>query len=161
MVTITVIVGILFGLWCYGRQAISWAFILFHTAAFGSRQDFYNLYDAADDETSFKWYRAHNQSVKKYADYIRLHSDAHDASYKIYQNTVRSLKRSMLVKIMPISLLPTVLFWTNWYYYIIGVVLAIVYLVIYELVRNGLRARFYQRLVIFTVLNTYSKTTSR
>ena len=51
---IALVVGVLFGLWCFGRQAISWLFILLHTSNFSSKASFYELYDRADDEVSFE-----------------------------------------------------------------------------------------------------------
>lgn len=45
---IALVAGILFGFWCFGRQAISWLFILVHTAVFSSEDTFYKLYDLTD-----------------------------------------------------------------------------------------------------------------
>lgn len=160
MAILGVIVGIFIGLYCYGRQTISWILIVLHTAAFNSKLNFYLLYDAADDETSFKFYKAHNATIKNYSDYLKLHATAHDPAYEIYHNTIRGLKRSIL-KIVFISLAPAVLFWSNWHYYLIGVVMIFVVLVLREVVKNGTRPGFYQRLVIFTVLNTFNKSNFR
>ena len=62
---VAIIVGVLCGLWCFGRQAVSWLFILMHTATLNSKSNFYELYDRADDDISFEWYKAHNKAIKK------------------------------------------------------------------------------------------------
>lgn len=157
MSIVALIVGILFGYWCFGRQTISWLFVILHTAAFSSKKGFYNLYDMADDEVSFKWYIDHNGSIKKYADYLKLHADARSSAYTTFKSTYDTLKRSLVFQILPIALAPAILFWSNWYFYLLGVALVLVGLVAYEVAKNGFRPGFYQRLAIYTTLSTYAK----
>ncbi len=154
---VAIIVGVLFGLWCFGRQAVSWLFILMHTATLNSKSNFYELYDRADDDISFERYKAHNKAIKKYADYLKLHADARESAYGSFQNTIHSLKKSLLFRIFPIALAPAIIFWTNWYFYLMGVAIIFVVLVGHEIVRHGFRPGFYQRLVVYTLLNTYVK----
>ena len=158
---VAIIVGILFGYWCFGKQTVSWFFVIFHTAAFSSKEGFYNLYNMADDEVSFKWYVDHNGSIKTYADYLKLHADARSSAYKTFKSTYDILKKSLAFKILPSSLAPAVLFWSNWYFYVLGVAILLVVLVGYEVVRYGFRPGFYQRLAIYTTLSTYAKSKSR
>jgi hypothetical protein len=161
MSIVALIVGILFGLWCFGQQTVSWLFIILHTAAFSSKKGFYDLYDMADDEVSFKWYIDHNDSIKKYADYLKLHADARDSAYRTFKSTYGALKKSLFFRTIPIAIAPAVLFWSNWYFYLLGVVLALVGLVVYEVVKNGFRPGFYQRTTIYTTLSTYAKNSTK
>lgn len=154
---IAVIAGLLIGLWCYGRQATSWLFIIVHMSPFSSKADFYELYDRADDETSFRWYKDHNGSIVKYADYLKLHADARPSAYGLFKSTYDTLKRSLFFRIVPISLLPAIIFWTHWYFYLIGVVTSLIILISYEITKHGVRPGFYQRLAVYTVLNTHAK----
>ena len=94
---------------------------------------------------------------KKYADYLKLHADARESAYGSFQSTIHSLKKSLLFRIFPIALAPAIIFWTNWYFYLMGVAVIFVVLVGYEIVRHGFRPGFYQRLVVYTLLNTYVK----
>lgn len=155
--TIALVVGVLFGLWCFGRQAVSWLLILVHTSMINSKASFYELYDRADDEVSFEWYKDHNKDTKKYADYLKLHADARESAYASFERTSRSLKKSLLLRVVPIALAPAIIFWTNWYFYLAGIGIIFVMLVGYEVARHGFRPGFYQRLVIYTILNTYTK----
>jgi len=81
MNVIAIVAGVLFGLWCFRRQAISWLFILVHTSTLSSKAGFYELYDRADDEVSFEWYKDHNHTIKRYADYLNLHAEARELAY--------------------------------------------------------------------------------
>lgn len=157
MSIIALVAGILFGFWCFGRQAISWLFILVHTTVFSSEAIFYRLYDRADDEITFAWYKDHNKNIKEYADYLKLHSDARESAYESFQSTYSSLKKSLLFRTLPLVLAPAVLFWSNWYFYLFGVGVALIVLVGYEIAQNGFRPGFYQRLVIYIILNKYTK----
>lgn len=109
-----------------------------------------------DDEVSFKWYKDHNSGVKKYADYLRLHADARESAYGTFKGMYDAIVKSYTTRILPIALAPALLFWSNWYFYLIGVSGMLVVLVIYEIVRNGIRPGFYQRLVIYATLSTYA-----
>lgn len=161
MSIVALVVGILFGLWCFGRQSISWLFIILHTTAFSSKKGFYNLYDMADDEVSFKWYIGHNSSIKKYADYLKLHAGARASAYRTFKSTYGALKKSLFFRIMPIALAPAILFWSNWYFYLLGVTLSLIGLIAYEVLRNGFRPGFYQRIAIYTTLSTYAKSVAK
>jgi len=157
MSIVALVVGILFGLWCFGGQKISWLFIMFHSSVFSTKNSFYNLYDMADDEVAYKRYTDHNSGIKKYADYLKLHADARSSAYTTFKETYDELVKSFVTRIVPIALLPAILFWSNWYLYLLGVSIAVVGLILYEIVKNGFRPGFYQRLVVYTAMNTFSK----
>lgn len=149
--------GILFGLWCFGGQRLEWLFTMFHSSVFSTKKGFYNLYDLVDDEVSFEWYKSHNDGIKKYADYLKLHADARDSAYGTFKGMYDAITKSYVTRIVPISLVPAILFWSNWYYYLAGVAGVLILLIAREVARNGMRPGFYQRLVIFTTLSTYAK----
>ncbi|MEO5948871.1 MAG: hypothetical protein ABIP74_00525 [Candidatus Saccharimonas sp.] len=154
---IAIAVGIVFSYWCVGKQTISWLFIVFHMSPFSTKKGFYALYDMADDETSFKFYRDHNTDVKKYADYLKIHADARSSAYETMKRTHDALKKSLIFRTLPVTLAPAILFWSNWHFYILGVAITLIGLAAYEVSKNGIRPGFYQRLIIFNVLNTYYK----
>lgn len=157
MSIVALVVGILFGLWWFGGHKISWLFTIFHSSVFSTKKGFYNLYDMADDEISYKWYTDHNSGIKKYADYLKLHADARSSAYATFKETYDALVKSFVTRIVPIALVPAILFWSNWYFYLMGVATAFIALVAYEVVNNGVRPGFYQRLVVYTTLGTYAK----
>jgi len=157
MSIVALVVGILFGLWCFGGQKISWLFTILHSSVFSTKKGFYDLYDMADDDVSYKWYTDHNRGIKKYADYLKLHAEARSSAYTTFKETYDVLVKSFLTRILPIALAPAVLFWSNWYFYLIGIAVTFIVLVAYEVAKNGVRPGFYQRLVVYTTLSTYAK----
>ena len=157
MSIVAIVVGILFGFWCFSRQTISWLFVILHTSAFSTKKGFYELYDMADDEVTFSYYKVHNKDVKNYADYLKIHSDARPTAYKTLKSTYDALSKSLLFKTIPIALAPAILFWANWYFYLLGVAIIVACLIGYEVARNGLRPGYYQRLIVFNSLNKFYK----
>lgn len=156
MSIVALVVGLLFGFWCF-RETVSWLFVILHTSAFSTKEGFYNLYDMADDEVSFKFYGDHNKEIRKYADYLKVHAAARPSAYKTFRKTYEALIKSIFTRTLPIALAPAILFWSNWYFYLAGVAIMLTCFVAYELSKHGFRPGFYQRLVVYTVLNTYSK----
>jgi hypothetical protein len=155
---VALVIGALFGLWCLGRRdTISWIFVIFHSSAFSTKQGFYNLYDAADDELSYKRFLAHESEIETYVDYLKLHADARTSAYAIFKETYGSLVKSVAFRILPIVLAPAALFWSNWYFYLIGVATILTGLVVGEVIKNGIRPGFYQRLVVFDALRARHK----
>jgi hypothetical protein len=157
MSIVALAIGILFGLWCFGGQRTGWLFTIFHSSIFSTKKGFYNLYDVSDDEVSYEWYSGHNDGIKKYADYLKLHADARESAYDTFKGMYDAIVKSFLIRILPISITPAILFWSNWYLYIIGVFASVGLLVVYEIAKYGVRPGFYQRLVIYTTLSTYAK----
>lgn len=160
MSIVALVVGILFGFWCF-RETVSWLFVILHTSAFSTKEGFYDLYDMADDEVTFKYYGDHNKDIWKYADYLKLHAAARPSAYKTFRNTYNAITKSIFTRTLPIALAPAIIFWSNWYFYMTGIAITLVCLVAYELFRYGFRPGFYQRLVVYTVLSTYSKDKAR
>lgn len=161
MSIVALVVGILFGLWCFGGQRTGWLFTIFHSSIFSTKKGFYNLYDVSDDEVSYEWYVGHNDGIKKYADYLKLHADARESAYDTFKGMYDAIIKSFVTRILPISIAPAILFWSNWYIYLIGVVTGLGLLVAYEVAKYGVRPGFYQRLVIYATLNTYAKKKSK
>lgn len=157
MELIALVVGILFGYWCIGRKAIEWLFVVLYSSAFSTKKSFYNLYDIADDDVSFEWYKDHNKHVKKYADYLKLHAAARSSAYETFKTTYDALSKALLTKILPISVAPAILFWGNWYFYLLGVVITVAILIVREVAKYGYRPGFYQRVAVFNSMNTYYK----
>lgn len=153
---IALIAGILFGFFFIGRQKINWLFIFLNSSPFSSKEGFYDLYDLADDEVSFQWYFGFENKVKKYADYLKLHAEARPTAYEEFRKSYDAITRA-LIYIVPITIAPAILFWTNWYLYILGVFASLVAITGFGIAKNGLQPGFYQRVVIFTVLDKYVK----
>jgi hypothetical protein len=161
MSVIAFLVGVTFGYLFVGKEKIGWLLGIFHTSSFSSKEGFYSLYDMADDELSFKLYKDHNKTIKKYADYLKVHADARSTAYKSFKHTNNLLKNILVFRVLPILLIPAIIFWSNWYYYLAGVAISVVYFIGYEIYKYGIRPGFYQRVIIFTILSGYYRDKSK
>ena len=151
--------GVAFGLiYLHLSQAIDWILVVLHYAFFRSKDSFYALYDNTEQESVYEHLK-HTETiaVKDYADYLRVHQAARPSAYKRFRKYYDTLTRVILVRVLPITLLPAVLFWSNWYYYIGGILIAFAILALYAIIvkPNGAGAR--KRLMVFAVLRDYLK----
>lgn len=154
---VALVIGILFSLLIFRKSTIDRILVLLHTGAFSNKRNFYGLYDKLDDEDSARMYKDHDKSVTKYADYLKLHAAARSSAYKTFGEIRKNLVRSLLFKVIPVSLIPAILFWNYWYFYVIGVLITLAIALTSELLRHGYRPVAKQRAIIFTTLSLYLK----
>lgn len=156
MEIVALVVGILFSFY-YFRRSADYILILIYFSIFSTKERFGRLYDIADDEVTYSFIGNEFEGVKKYSDYYRLHEAARPTSYKHFHRYYKSIATLVLMKFLPIVLAPAILFWSNWYLYLVGVLITIIGLVVYKTFIKGYRAGFYQRLVILAVIKDYQK----
>lgn len=141
-------------------KTIDYILITFYYALFSSPHGFDVMYDAADDEDTYKYYfKTQAKNFKTYVDYLRTHKDAQPSSYKRFRKYYDSLFKMLLTRILPIVLLPAIIFWSNWYFYLLGVIIVFIALIIYRRFVKQKRAGYYQRLMVFAVISDYIKDT--
>jgi len=137
---------------------IDYIFVIFYYALFNSRPGFDAIYDAADDEFTYGYFfKTQAKDFKTYTDYLRIHKAAQPSSYKRFRRYYDSLAKMLLTHILPIVLLPAIIFWSNWYFYLFGMFIVFVCLIIYTRFVKQKRAGYYQRLMVFAVINDYIK----
>jgi len=152
-------IGGLFGL-VYLRlsQAIDWILIVLHYMFYRSKESFYGLYDSTEQESVYEHLKyTETLDVKSYADYLRVHQAARPSAYKRFRRYYDTLVKVLLVRIAPITLLPAVLFLSNWYYYIGGLLTAFVILALYAVIVKPRGAGARKRLMVFAVMREYLK----
>lgn len=138
-------------------QKVDYIMIVSYYTLFKSRIGFDAIYDTADDEATYKYFKPQVNEFQTYADYLRIHKAAQPSSYERFRRYYDSIARMLLIRIAPIVLLPAVIFWSNWYYYLIGVLAVFVGLIGYKRFVKRNRAGQYQRLMVFAVLRDYIK----
>ncbi len=148
-------IGVIVGLIGYFR-VVDYIFIVFYYALFRTRRSYDAIYDAADDEVTYKHFKS-QLGIDSYADYLRLHKTVQPSSFERFLGYFKTLSTMIFLRITPLVLLPAIIFWTNWYYYVIGVSMALVLLLIYKRFVKGVRAGYYQRLMVFAVIDSYIK----
>lgn len=150
-------IGALFGLIYLQRsKAIDWILVVFHYMPIKSKVSFYGLYDNTEQESAYRYLKDEDDpDIKNYADYLRVHQAARPSAYERFRKYYDALAKMLLVRVAPIALLPAILFWSNWYYYVCGVLIALVVLSFYALIVNPRGAGARKRLMVFTVMRDY------
>lgn len=156
---VALIVGVLVGLiYLPIAQAIDWILVVFRYMSLRSEDAFYGLYDITDDETTYEYLKFTDLAdIKTYADYLRIHRAARPSAYKRFRKYYGTLVGFLLTRVAPITLLPTIIFWSNWYYYLLGLLFALLLLVAYALILKPRGAGARKRLMVFAVIRDYLK----
>lgn len=152
-------VGVLFGLvYLQLSQAIDWILVVLHYMLFRSKENFYGLYDNTEQESVYEHLKyTETLDVRDYADYLRLHQAARPSAYKRFRKYYDALVKVLLVRVAPITLLPAILFWSNWYYYVEGLLIAFIVLALYAILVKPRGAGARKRLMVFAVMRDYLK----
>ena len=141
---------------------IDYIFVIFYYALFNSRPGFDAIYDAADDEFTYGYFfKTQAKDFKTYADYLRIHKAAQPSSYERFRRYYDSIVMVLWARTLPIVLLPAIIFWSNWYFYLLGTIIVFTSLLIYTRFVKQTRAGFYQRLIVYTVISDYVKDTKK
>lgn len=150
--------GLTFGLvYLHLSQAIDWILVVIHYAFFRSKESFYGLYDNTEQESVYEHLKyTETIAVKDYADYLRVHQAARPSAYKRFRRYYDTLVRVILVRVLPITLLPAILFWSNWYYYIGGTLIAFTVLALYAIIVKPRGAGARKRLMVYLSFNNTS-----
>ena len=140
---------------------VDYILIIIYYALFKSRYGFDAMYNAADDEATYNYYKTQTKEFKTYADYLRIHRAAQPSSYERFRRYYDALVKMLLTRTILIVLLLAVVFWLNWYYYLIGVLIVFVGLLAYRRFVKRKRVGSYQRLMVFAVIRDYIKDTKK
>lgn len=152
-------IGLVFGV-SYLRfsGSMDWLLIVLHYMFYRSKDSFYGLYDNADKESSYERMKIlAPQSMGSYAKYLKIHQEARHSAYKRFTRYYSSLTRFLLVRTLPILLLPAVLFWGNWYYYVAGLLAAAILLGLYVVIVKPSSAGARKQLLVLAILKSYLK----
>ena len=152
-------IGLVFGA-SYLRFSGStdWLLVILHYMFFRSKDSFYGLYDDADKESSYERMRiSAPENMGSYAKYLKIHQEARPSAYKRFTRYYSSLTRFLLVRTLPILLIPAILFWSNWYFYIAGALVAVILLTLYVIIVKPNSAGARKQLLVLAILKSYLK----
>jgi hypothetical protein len=138
-------------------RRIDFVLILFYFVHVRSRGAFEALYENADDEATFSLNNHSELDIKTYADYLRLHQAVSQTAYSRFLGFYDKLVRLLLIRMLPVLLLPAILFWSRWYFYLLGTLVAGGIIVIYKTFIVRRKVGFYQRMLIGAILANYQK----
>lgn len=106
-------VGLVIG-FVFLRTRIDYILIILSYVLFKSRHGFDAMYSAADDETTYNYIKPDIGLIKTYAQYLRIHASAQPSSHERFSRYYKTVAKMLYVRVIPILLLPTIFFWSNW-----------------------------------------------
>lgn len=103
-------------------------------------EDFYIFYDHMSEGVHELFIDViKNPKIKTRDDFYKLHDEARDDMYKIFNHYRVEATKDVLLRVLPVILLPAIVFWQNWYYYLLGVAIVSAVLIAYKaLVRDDI-----------------------
>jgi len=155
MINVAFVAGIFIG-WFVFRKNIAGLLTVILLTPYRTENRFLGLYDLADDEATYK--TSPVPSVRKYADYLKIHQEAKNSVYPHFRSIYSSYSKVLLLSLV-VALIPAVIFWASWYVYAIGVALAIAVMALHHFFIIGRGAGYYQRAVIHTTISLHLKKT--
>lgn len=155
MTFVAFIAGLLIGLVAMYKNGIDHLLTVVYNSMFSTKQGFMTMYESADDEVTYSFFIDPTDSINNYADYLRLHAAAKKTAYKRFRYYYDNVTKTLVFNNLPIMLLPAIIFWSNWYCYIIGSIIAILVLAFYKTFVKGYKVGFYQRFMVTAVLTNY------
>lgn len=151
-------IGFIYGIgYLSYSEAVKWLPIVFFYSFYRTKDGFYGLYDTTDDEDAYKAVKSLGVlKVASYAEYLRIHQVARSSAYKRFKHYYSALMKYLIVRIVPILVLPAILFWGTWYLFVIGVSLALIVMIINATVIAPGNLYVGRRLMVFAVMKQYS-----
>lgn len=102
-----------------------------------NEEDFLVFYDHMSEGVYQLFIDVINSPKVKTRDaFYKLHDKARGDIYKLFCHYRNQAMKDVLLRVSPVILLPAILFWQNWYYYLLGVGIAFSVLIAYRLIVN-------------------------
>ena len=118
-----------------------------------TKKRFDGIYGRFNDNTSYTMHG--KQHIESYDEYLRMYELSKKTAYVSFRRYFSQPIKMILTRILPITLLPSILFWNNWYWYIAGLAGTLFAMAFYKLFVELKDAAFYQRAMVFTIFDTY------
>lgn len=149
--------GVLMGLIYLRRpKTFDWIIMYFVFYKYRNRKKFYRLFDQLKNEIVME-YIEDNGLVHNYSDYVNIHKELRSTAYQKAMYYYGQIAVMVLFRIFPICLLPAVMFLSNWYLYVAGVLLIALFVALYVFTVEPKRLTMRRDVVIITVINEYIK----
>lgn len=134
---------------------MSTALTILHTLPFLSRRVFYAAYSEADDRATYDFLAL--DGIKSHKAYLGLHEAAQESAYDIFRIFYRNVVVGFMLQRGILVLLPAIIFWGNWYWYMTGVFVIFIFSLTASEKYSKNRAGFYQRAMMRAVFTEYLK----
>lgn len=149
--------GVLMGILFLGRKKnfeLIIAYFVFYK--YRNRDRFYKLFDHLKKDVVME-YIEDNGLAYNYSDYLHIHKEIRPTAYEkamYYYSTTASM---VILRILPICLLPAIIFLSNWYLYVAGVLFIAILTTIYRFVVKPEKIALSRDLFVIIVISDYIK----
>ena len=152
---IALLSGVLISSAClYYKKNYNWVIMYFVFYKYRNTEKFYSLFDQIKKEIIVEYIEISNMPHKP-SDYTKiikeLRPDAHKQAMAYYGN----IASIVIFRIMPICLLPAIIFLSNWYAYLAGVLMIILFMISYLIIIKPESVKMYRETVIGAVINEF------
>lgn len=155
MQIIAIVAGVAVGSWI-GWRIADFSLLLLFLGKYRSEAAYLALYDLLDDEHGYKLFQSHMKTVDSYTTYLRLHQKARSKAYDMFRDYYADTVKFIVWHILLLVLI-TFVFWTNWRYYLVTVLVTLFCWLGYKRFFKGYGVDFYARLMMSGVLSEYSE----
>lgn len=161
MALLACVVGLMVGWLLLAHRRIDYIVLVVYFLHVRSQAVFEAMYANADDRPTFERYKVNDSTVRSYADYLRLHDMVRKTAYKRYRTLYTRLLRSVLFYTCPAIILLAIIFTKWWPFYLLGVGATFATRFMHRIIVTKHRARYYQGMMVATLLVTYQKEQSK
>jgi len=149
--------GVLMGLAYLSRPKIfDWVIMYFVFYRYRNRKRFYSLFDKLKNKI-VKEYIEDNGLIHNYSDYINIHKELRPSAYDKAMYYYGQMAIRVVLRILPICLLPAIIFLSNWYMYIFGILLIASLRFFYTLMIEPKKFTMRRDIVIIAIINDFIK----
>lgn len=136
-----------------GNKTSEHLMILFYHRNFLSEEKYMQLYDFIDDEFHYEMYAAcMDKPPKNYAEFLKLHQKIRPKAYRIFRRYIEQLALHQAKILGLYVLLPMVIFYRQWYIFLITVTVVVAGFALYKRYRKDNGVDFNAILMMITVL---------
>lgn len=147
--------GVLMGLiYLSRRKTFDWAIMYCVFYKYRNRNKFYNLFDHLKKEIVMEYIEDHGLSYN-YSEYLNIHKEIRPTAYEKAMYYYGEIAKMTILRIVPICLLPAIIFLSNWYLYVSGVLLIALFTVFYIFVVKPERIMMRRDVIVMAVIDEY------
>lgn len=145
---IAFICGLLVGIFYLGRRSNFFKIVIYFVFyKYRNKKRFYEYYDLFKQEIALQMIEDQGV-VHKFSDYLKIIKKNRPIAYEKSIEFFEYFARVVVLRIIPRSILPAVLFLSSWYCYIAGILIVVATIALYYLIFDR-REYFYWRNFIF------------
>jgi hypothetical protein len=149
--------GILIGLAYLSRPKIfDWVIMYVVFYKYRDRKRFYSLFDKLKNKIVTEYIEDHG-FVHNYSEYVNIHKELRPSAYDKAMYYFGQVAVMVILRILPICLLPAIIFLSNWYMYMAGILLIVLLKILYILIVEPKKFTMRRDIVVIAIINDFIK----